>query len=191
MSRLCVCSVCLLLTLCLLSGCAKQAPPAPAEKDQTATKAADVPAEKADTASPAKEPAKHSEIVDIVGQDAFLKFIEETPIAVIDFSAQWCGPCKMFVPDLEKVATEYKDKGVKVGRVDVDANRNIAASYNVSGIPDIRIFVKGKTADKVVGYNPDGLQKAVKKAIANFDKPLEDYTTTPLEDELWPNDKKK
>ena len=189
MSRLCFCSVCLLLTLCLSFGCTKQESPAPVEKDKTpaAAKPVEVPAE----APAAKEPEKHSEIVEIVGQETFLKFIEETPIAVVDFSAQWCGPCKMFVPDLEKVATEYKDKGVKVGRVDVDANRDIAASYNVNGIPDIRIFVKGKTADKVVGYNPEGLQKVVKKAIANFDKPIEDYTVKPLEDELWPNDKKK
>lgn len=188
MSRFCVCSVCL-LCLVIFSGCTKQAPPAPAENGESGTVAK--PATNPVVTPSAKAPEKRSEIIDIVGQDAFLKFIEETPIAVIDFSAQWCGPCKMFVPDLEKVASEHKEKGVKVGRVDVDANREIASSYSVNGIPDVRVFVKGKIADKVVGYNPEGLKKAVKKAIDNFDKPIEDFTKTPLEEVLWPDEKKK
>lgn len=120
-------------------------------------------------ASALSEPeAKQSDIIVINGKEAFTDFVENTPVAVVDFTATWCPPCQLFLPDLEKVATEYKEKGVKVGKVDTDQNKDIASMYNVKGIPDIRVFVKGKPSGTIVGYNPPALTKEVNVALSKL-----------------------
>lgn len=153
--------------LTAFTGCPCENPTcnAPSSSEQQAQ-----PAPAAPDATPAPQPAepKAGDVVTIIGNDQFIKFIEETPVAVIDFSATWCGPCQRFIPDLEKVAADNKEKGVKVGSVDVDRNRELASQFKVQGIPDIRIFVRGKQVGTVVGYNPPELFKNVDAAIAQL-----------------------
>ncbi|UZK67969.1 tetratricopeptide repeat protein [Sphingomonas sp. M1-B02] len=79
--------------------------------------------------------------------DAFRRDIVEpsmTSLVMIDFWAEWCGPCKALTPVLEKVAADYADKGVKLAKVDVDANQFIAAQFQVKSIPTVYAMFQGQ-----------------------------------------------
>jgi len=77
-----------------------------------------------------------------------------TPV-VVDFWAEWCGPCKQIAPALEEISTEMGEK-VKVAKLNVDENPNIAAKYGVRGIPTLMIFKDGELAATKVGAMPKG-----------------------------------
>jgi len=72
---------------------------------------------------------------------------------VLDFWAEWCGPCRMVGPIVSELAEEYKDK-VVVGKVDVDSNPEVAMKYGIRNIPTILFFKDGEVADKQVGAVP-------------------------------------
>ena len=69
---------------------------------------------------------------------------------LVDFSAEWCGPCRQMAPTIDVVAGEYAGK-VKVGKLDVDSNGGTAMRYNVRGIPPLLLFKGGTLADQYVG----------------------------------------
>ena len=73
----------------------------------------------------------------------------EKPV-VIDFWAEWCGPCRMIAPIVEEVATEYEEK-VVVGKVDIDANPNVTVHFGIRNIPTLLFFKGGELVDKHVG----------------------------------------
>jgi thioredoxin 1 len=80
--------------------------------------------------------------------------IEQHPgLAVVDFWATWCAPCRMIAPILEQLAEEYKGKA-KVAKLDVDSNIRTATRFNVRSIPTILFFKDGKLVDQVVGAVP-------------------------------------
>ncbi|MBS3737730.1 MAG: thioredoxin [Psychroflexus sp.] len=66
----------------------------------------------------------------------------ETPV-LIDFHADWCGPCKMLAPILKEVKSELKDN-IKIIKIDVDKNQNLAAQYQVRGVPTMMLFKSGQ-----------------------------------------------
>ncbi len=70
---------------------------------------------------------------------------------VVDFYADWCGPCRMMTPVVEQLAGEYAGK-VTIGKLDVDVNQDIAIRYGVMGIPTLGFFRDGKLVDRLVGY---------------------------------------
>jgi thioredoxin 1 len=70
---------------------------------------------------------------------------------VVDFYADWCGPCRMMTPVVEQLAGEYAGK-VTIGKLDVDVNQDIAIRYGVMGIPTLGMFRDGKLVDRLVGY---------------------------------------
>lgn len=72
---------------------------------------------------------------------------------LIDFWAPWCGPCRMLAPVLAEVAAEKGDK-IKIGKVNVDEDPELAAQYGISGIPAILLFKGGKVAATSVGFKP-------------------------------------
>lgn len=74
-------------------------------------------------------------------------------LAVVDFWATWCGPCRMIAPILDQLASEYTGKA-KVAKVDVDTNQQTAMRFNVRSIPSILFFKNGKHVDTVVGAVP-------------------------------------
>ena len=71
-------------------------------------------------------------------------------VVVIDFYADWCGPCRKLGPILDQIASEHGGK-ILVGKVNVDQNRELASSEGVRGIPDVRIFRDGREVDRFVG----------------------------------------
>lgn len=73
--------------------------------------------------------------------------------ALVDFWAEWCGPCRMIAPYVEQIAEEYKDKAV-VAKVDVDSCPGIAARYGIRNIPTVLFFKGGEQVDKQVGAVP-------------------------------------
>ena len=66
----------------------------------------------------------------------------ETPV-LVDFYAEWCGPCKALMPTIEEIAIEYAEK-IKVVKIDVDRNENLAVKYGIMSIPALLFFVNGK-----------------------------------------------
>ena len=80
------------------------------------------------------------------------EIIENAGIALVDFYADWCGPCKMLSPIIDEIAEERTD--ITVGKVNVDENNSLATKYNVMSIPTMIIFENGKEQARVVGVRP-------------------------------------
>ena len=76
----------------------------------------------------------------------------------VDFYADWCGPCKMMSPVIDKLAQEYDGK-IKVGKVNVDENGDLAVRYGIMSIPNMVFFKNGEVADRVVGAIPKPAMK--------------------------------
>lgn len=73
---------------------------------------------------------------------------------LVDFWAEWCMPCRMLAPTIEKIARDYAGK-VKVGKLDTDANRDVAVKYSISAIPTVILFRNGQVAQKFVGLRQE------------------------------------
>ena len=85
--------------------------------------------------------------------------VKAQPLLVVDFWAEWCGPCRMIAPALEELASEYADR-LAVGKVNVDENRQIAARFGIRSIPTLLFFRDGSRVDQVVGAHPKATIKA-------------------------------
>ncbi|WP_295363434.1 thioredoxin [uncultured Pseudoramibacter sp.] len=83
---------------------------------------------------------------------------------VVDFYADWCGPCKMMSPVVEKLADTYADK-VKIGKLNTDEAQSLAAKYGVMSIPNIVFFKNGEVVDRQVGAVP---QSVLEEKIKNL-----------------------
>jgi thioredoxin 1 len=71
---------------------------------------------------------------------------------VVDFWAEWCGPCKMIAPMLDQLAAEYDGK-VKIGKVNIDDHQNLAIQYRINSIPTLLFFKNGQVVDQIIGAN--------------------------------------
>lgn len=77
--------------------------------------------------------------------------LQSEKLVLVDFWATWCGPCKMIAPVLEQIAEEYKEK-VKIGKVNVDEESEIAGQYQILSIPTLILFKNGKIMNVSVGF---------------------------------------
>jgi len=79
--------------------------------------------------------------------------LEVKGLVLVDFWATWCGPCMMLSPIIDALAQEYEGK-IKVGKVDVDQNSDVATAYGISSIPCLLLFKDGELIDRKVGAAP-------------------------------------
>jgi thioredoxin 1 len=88
-----------------------------------------------------------------VSAEQFENEARKSAAALVDFSAVWCGPCRMLAPVVAQIAEE-KAGELKVGKVNVDEEPLLAAEFKVTGIPTVMLFKDGKVANKAVGARP-------------------------------------
>lgn len=86
----------------------------------------------------------------------FEEIIKSDKPVLVDFWAEWCGPCKMIGPVVEELAGEYDGKAV-IGKVNVDENPNVSAKFGIRSIPTLLVFKGGEVVDKQVGAVPKGV----------------------------------
>lgn len=72
---------------------------------------------------------------------------------LVDFWAEWCGPCKMIAPIVDQIAEEYAGK-LKVGKLDADTNQEVLMRYGIMGIPTLILFKNGQPVERITGYQP-------------------------------------
>lgn len=90
--------------------------------------------------------------------------IKNNGVLLVDFYADWCGPCKMLGPVLEELASEYEGK-VNIVKVNVDDQGELASEYGVMSIPNMFIFKNGEVVKQVVGYQPKAALKQLLDGI--------------------------
>lgn len=96
-----------------------------------------------------KEVISDMEILDVTGENFEEEVLKAENKVLVDFYADWCGPCKMLAPIVEEVASEHDD--LKVVRINVDNEESIAMDYQIMSIPTLVLIKDGKEVDRVVG----------------------------------------
>ncbi|MFO7927886.1 MAG: thioredoxin [Halobacteriota archaeon] len=91
------------------------------------------------------------------------ELLSENRIALVDFYADWCGPCKMLAPTVDEVAAETDAAALKV---DIDAHQDLAAEYQVQGVPTLYLFGDGEVKERMVGVQDKGTLVQKIEAIA-------------------------
>ena len=93
-------------------------------------------------------------------QEGFDKAVPAAPVALVDFWAEWCGPCKMLGPTIEKLGKDYEGRAL-IGKVNVDDEPELARRYGVMSIPTVVFFRDGVEFDRKVGLMPEAVYTQV------------------------------
>ncbi len=94
-----------------------------------------------------------SKPIHITDQEFESKVLRSSVPVIVDFWADWCGPCLSIAPLLEEIASEY-DGRLTVAKIDVDSNPQMANQYGVRSIPTLILFIKGQPVERLIGYMP-------------------------------------
>lgn len=86
-----------------------------------------------------------------LNESNFDEVISSNEVVLVDFWADWCGPCKMLSPVIEEIAADYDGK-ISVGKVNVDDNASLAERYGIMSIPAVFIFKNGEVKEKLIGF---------------------------------------
>lgn len=89
--------------------------------------------------------------------------VQSQPLVVVDFYAAWCGPCKMMSPYLEKLKATYPEDKLKIVKVDIDDNKELASHFNINSIPLIKFYNNGKEVSSQLGYISEDQMMAILK----------------------------
>ncbi len=100
---------------------------------------------------------------EIINKDRFDELLKKEELLIVDFFATWCGPCQMFLPVFDKVATEVE--GAKLVKVDIDNDNLLAMENKVNGVPTIIAYKNGKEVGRFSGFRPP---EDLKNFIAAF-----------------------
>ena len=104
-------------------------------------------------------------VMEFSGDNFEAEVVNSDVPVLVDFWAPWCGPCKMIGPIIEELAGEFGDK-VKIGKVNVDNNQDLAAKFGIRGIPTVMLFKGGESINSFVGVRPkEDLASALNDAI--------------------------
>ena len=104
-------------------------------------------------------------VMEFSGDNFEAEVVNSDVPVLVDFWAPWCGPCKMIGPIIEELAGEFGDK-VKIGKVNVDNNQDLAAKFGIRGIPTVMLFKGGESINSFVGLRPkEDLATALNDAI--------------------------
>ncbi len=105
-------------------------------------------------------------IVTLTADNFESEVLKSAQPVLVDFWAEWCGPCKMLAPVLDELAGEYAGKA-RIAKVNIDDHQDLAAQYDIRSIPTLLLFKDGKVASQSVGLKPKGaLKQAIDAALA-------------------------
>lgn len=109
--------------------------------------------------------SKNNEVQHVNTADFERAVLKSQTPTVVDFYADWCGPCRMVGPVIESLSQEYNGK-VSFVKVDTDANQSLAMRYNIMSIPTVMIFKGGRIVDKIIGAVPaDAYRRKIDAAL--------------------------
>ncbi len=104
-------------------------------------------------------------VVEFTDQNFEQEVLQSSEPVLVDFWAEWCMPCRMLAPTIDKLAKDYAGR-VKVGKVDTDSNRDVSIKYSINAIPTVILFKDGQVAQKFVGLRQEKDFKAALDAVA-------------------------
>jgi len=93
--------------------------------------------------------------------------LKSSTLVLVDFWAAWCGPCKALAPTIDQIAVEHGSK-LKVVKLDVDENIQVAGRYNVLSIPTVALFKNGEIVERIVGFGPSTKGMIVSKVLSHL-----------------------
>lgn len=110
--------------------------------------------------------AENGKVLEISDSDFSEKIEDSDGLAIVDFWAEWCGPCRIVAPIVKQMADEFEAQGLVVGKVDVDSNPQTASRFGVRSIPSILFFKHGEHVDTIIGAVPKAhLKKKIEEHI--------------------------
>jgi len=116
-----------------------------------------------------------SRLVEELDDELFAELLEEEPLFLVDFYADWCGPCKAVAPVVERAAKHY-DGRITFGKLNIDYSPESASRYGVRSIPTMILFRDGKQTSRMQGYIPDG---KLRVHLDRYAPPLEEEEAAP------------